>query len=70
MLFRSVPITAEGILSDTDIAKDLLAQADRMKREAESLLSEVQRLTEQAAKLSPAVKVKKVNAPKAKVKAH
>jgi hypothetical protein len=60
----------DGVLSDTDIAQNLLAQADRMKREAEFMLAEVKRLTEEAATLTPAVKVKKTNGTKTKVKAH
>lgn len=60
----------DGLLSDSDIAQNLLTQADRMKREAEGLLAEVKRLTEEAAALTPGVKVKKTNGAKTKVKAN
>jgi len=61
---------ADGILSDSDIAQNLLAQARRMQRDAESLMAEVKRLTEEAASLTPGVKVKKTNGAKTKVKAN
>jgi hypothetical protein len=60
---------ADSILSDADIASQLLSQADRMRREAASLLAEVDRLTKEATSLVPAVKVKKANGTKTKVKA-
>lgn len=65
-----VPAVSDGVLSDSDIAHNLMAQADRMKREAESLMAEVKRLTEEASKLIPAAKVKKTNGAKTKVKAN
>ena len=57
---QPVQVTPAGdsLLSDADIAKNLLAQAERMKRDADGLMAEVKRLTEEAAALSPAVKVK------------
>ena len=65
-----VDVPAAGVLSDTDIAAQLLSQADRMKRDAAALLAEVERLTKEAAALAPAVKVKKANGTKTKVKAN
>ena len=41
-----------------------------MKRDAAALLAEVERLTKEAAALAPAVKVKKANGTKTKVKAN
>lgn len=64
-----VPASMDGVLSDADIAQNLLTQADRMKREAESLMAEVKRLTEEATSLV-GVKVKKTNGTKTKVKAN
>lgn len=60
----------DGVLSDADIAQNLLVQAQRMQREAEGLMAEVKRLTEEAAALTPGVKVKKTNGAKTKVKAN
>lgn len=64
-----VPASMDSVLSDSDIAQNLLTQADRMKREAESLMAEVKRLTEEATSLV-GVKVKKTNGTKTKVKAN
>jgi|688.fasta_scaffold266280_4 hypothetical protein len=63
-------LATDGILSDADIAQNLLVQAQRMQREAESLMAEVQRLTKEASALTPGVKVKKTNGAKTKVKAN
>lgn len=67
-----VPVTSEGVLSDADIAKSLLEQAERMKQQAASMLAEVTRLTNEAIALTPApaVKVKRTNGTKTKVKAN
>lgn len=65
-----VPVMSEGVLSDTDIAKNLLEQAERMKQQAASMLAEVTRLTQEAIALTPAVKAKRSNGTKTKVKAH
>lgn len=67
---KPVDLPPDGILSDSDIASQLLAQADRMKKDAAALLAEVDRLTKEATALVPAVKVKKTNATKTKVKAN
>lgn len=67
-----LPQEPAGVLSNTQIAANLLEQAERMKREATSLIAEVERLTKEAAALAPkpAVKVTKKNVSKTKVKAH
>ena len=65
-----VPVMSEGVLSDADIAKNLLEQAERMKQQAASMLAEVTRLTQEAIALTPAVKAKRSNGTKTKVKAH
>lgn len=71
---KPVEVTAstDSVLSNADIANNLLEQAERMKREASSLIAEVERLTKEAAALAPnpAVKVTKKNVSKTKVKAH
>lgn len=65
-----VPVVSEGVLSNADIAKNLLEQAERMKQQAASMLAEVTRLTDEAIALTPAVKAKRTNGTKTKVKAH
>lgn len=65
-----VPVFSEGVLSNTDIAKNLLEQAEKMKQQAASMLAEVTRLTDEAIALTPAVKAKRTNGTKTKVKAH
>jgi hypothetical protein len=66
------PATVDTVLSDTDLAKNLLEQAERMKQQAASMLAEVTRLTNEAIALTPApaVKVKRTNGTKTKVKAN
>jgi hypothetical protein len=66
-----VPVV-ESVLTDADLAQNLLAQAERMKQQAVSMLSEVERLTKEAVALvpQPAVKVTRKNVAKTKVKAH
>lgn len=66
----ATPTPVASVLTDADIAQNLLSQAERMKQQAASLLAEVARLTEEAVALTPAVKVKKTNGPKTKVKAN
>ena len=68
----NVPVLTESALSDSDIAKNLLDQAERMKQQAASMLAEVTRLTNEAIALTPppAVKVRKTNGTKTKVKAN
>lgn len=41
------------VLSDTDIAKNLMTQAEQMKKQAETLLTEAKRLEQEAKELSP-----------------
>jgi hypothetical protein len=70
-----VPLLSESVpaaLSNADIAKNLLEQAERMKQQAASMLAEVTRLTNEAIALTPtpAVKVRKTNGTKTKVKAN
>jgi hypothetical protein len=68
-----VPVLTENALSNNDIAKNLLEQAERMKQQAASMLAEVTRLTNEAIALTPppsAVKVRKTNGTKTKVKAN
>jgi hypothetical protein len=67
-----IPQLNTGVLSDTQIAANLLEQAERMKQQAVSMLAEVTRLTNEAVALTPkpAVKVRKTNVAKTKVKAH
>jgi hypothetical protein len=66
-----VPVV-ESVLTNADLAQNLLAQAERMKQQAVSMLSEVERLTKEAVALvpQPAVKVTRKNVAKTKVKAH
>jgi len=45
-----------GVLTDADLAANLLRQASTMKQQAESMLSEVQRLINEAAELDPSLK--------------
>jgi hypothetical protein len=45
-----------SFLSDSDLAKDRIRQATNMKAQAESLLTEVQRLLKEASELDPTVK--------------
>jgi len=67
-----IPTLNTGVLTDTQLASNLLEQAERMKQQAVSMLAEVTRLTNEAVALTPkpAVKVKKTNVAKTKVKAH
>lgn len=48
--------TSNDVLSDTDLAKQRLDQANRMETEAKSLLAEAKRLKEEAKSLTPAKK--------------
>lgn len=67
-----VPAAVDNVLSNQDIARNLLLQADKMKREATGLIAEAERLVQEAAALAPApaVKVTRKNVSKTKVKAH
>lgn len=50
---------SNSVLSDDDIAKNLLSQADAMKAQMAALEAEVQRLTEEAKELAPGLFPKK-----------
>lgn len=50
----------EGVLSDSDLAKSRLAQAEMMKKNAASMLAEAERLTQEAQALDPTVSTKNV----------
>lgn len=49
----NTPAPLDGFLSDADLAKDRVRQATNMKAQAESLLTEVQRLLKEASDLDP-----------------
>lgn len=51
-------VGTDGVLSDADIAAQRLSQAITMQKQAEQLLAEAKRLTEEAQQLSPAKNVK------------
>jgi hypothetical protein len=52
--------SADGVLSDADIAKQRIAQADKMEAEAKGLLAEAKRLKDEANALAPKVTKAKV----------
>lgn len=68
----SVPIdSAEGVLTDSDLARDRLRQAERMRADAARLLTEAENLTNEAIQLDPTItndnkSTKKKTASKAK----
>lgn len=67
-----VPTSAgiDGVLSDADLARSRLAQAEMMKKNAATMLAEAERLAKEAADLDPTVtNVTKPKTKKAKVKA-
>lgn len=49
---------SDGVLSNADIAKDLISQAEQMKSQISTLESEIARLTEEAYGLDPSLKPK------------
>lgn len=55
------PVAApvDGVLTDEVLARQNLAQAERMKREAEALLAESERLSSEAYSLDPSLKPKR-----------
>lgn len=66
-----VPASAgiDGVLSDADLARSRLAQAEMMKKNAAAMLAEAERLAAEAADLDPTItNVTKPKAKKAKVK--
>jgi hypothetical protein len=50
----------EGVLSDSDLAKSRLAQAEMMKKNAASMLAEAERLLQEAQSLDPTTTTKNV----------
>ena len=67
-----VPASAgiDGVISDSDLARSRLAQAEMMKKNAATMLAEAERLAAEAADLDPTIKnVTTPKAKKAKVKA-
>lgn len=63
----AVEIKESDVLSDADLAKQRLAQAENMKRQAAELIAEAERLSKEAVELNPGLKV---NGKKTKVKAN
>jgi hypothetical protein len=58
------PVThAEGMLGDSDLARQRLEQAQRMEREANGLLSESQRLMNEAYSMDPSLSPKSATKP-------
>lgn len=55
-----------GVLSDTDIARNLVTQADQMKAQITGLEAEVKRLMEEASELDPSIAPKKRGRPSKK----
>ena len=51
----NTPGTSSGVLSDADIAKDLVNQAAQMKAQVDTLTAEITRLTEEARGLDPSI---------------
>lgn len=70
---RSTPAplqaTENSALTDADLAKSRVQQAESMKVSAQQLLAEAERLLSEAADLDPTVKVKKANVRATKKKA-
>ena len=52
---ESVQSAADGALGDSHLARQRLAQAERMQREASGLMAEAARLTEEARAMDPSV---------------
>lgn len=52
----SMSAPVDGVLSDTDLAKDRLNQAERMRADAARLLTEAENLTNEAMQLDPTIK--------------
>jgi hypothetical protein len=64
-------ISEDAVLTDADLAKQRLSQADQMKQQAEALLAEAKRLETEAQSFAPAknVKPRTKKTPTTKVKA-
>jgi hypothetical protein len=52
----SISAPVDGVLSDADLAKDRLNQAERMRADAARLLTEAENLTNEAMQLDPTIK--------------
>ena len=65
---EAVGVQAQGVLNDTDIARNLVTQAEQMRAQMATLEAEVARLMEEAATLDPTLKKKSRGRP-AKTKA-
>jgi len=61
--------SANGILGDADIARNLMTQAEQMKAQMATLQAEAERLMEEAASLDPSLAPKKKRGRPAKAKA-
>jgi|TARA_R110001599_G_scaffold353205_1_gene590714 hypothetical protein len=57
---------SDGVLSDADIASNLVRQAEGMQAQVATITAEITRLTEEAQSLNPALKPKKKRAPRKK----
>ena len=55
-----------GVLTDADIATNLVRQAEGMQAQVATITAEITRLTEEAQSLNPALKPKKKRAPRKK----
>jgi len=59
----------QGVLNDSDIARNLVTQAEQMKAQMVTLQAEAERLMEEAASLDPSLATKKKRGRPAKAKA-
>ena len=59
----------QGVLNDSDIARNLVTQAEQMKAQMITLQAEAERLMEEAASLDPSLATKKKRGRPAKAKA-
>ena len=57
---------SDGVLSDADIATNLVRQAEGMQAQVATITAEITRLTEEAQSLNPALKPKKARKPRKK----
>ena len=56
---QAAGVQAQGVLGDADIARNLVAQAEQMQVQMQTLQAEAARLMEEAATLDPSLKPKK-----------
>jgi hypothetical protein len=57
---------SDGVLTDADIASNLVRQAEGMQAQVATITAEITRLTEEAQSLNPTLKPKKKRAPRKK----